>query len=517
MTASVKELIVVFFIALIVFRFARPVALRFGSEADFKRRRNVWIVLTVTAFLSPSFWLYVLVAVPLMSWAGRKDSNPVALYLLLLHVIPSVPVQIPVVGINELFDLDNYRLLSLCVLIPAAWRIRRSPNRAGIRGFEAMDLLLFGYGALQVALFLPPDLPGHVLLHDSPTNMVRRAFLYLVDTYALYYVISRSSTNRAVLVEAMAAFCLASMIMAADAVFEAAKHWLLYADFARGWNDDPTLGFYLLRGTSVRAEASAGHALSLGYLLAIGLGFWLYLKASVPARRTRIIGTLALGLGLFCAYSRGPWIGAVTIYFAFAALSPRGLPGLAKAAGAMFVLAGAVSLTPLGSRIMNVLPFMGGSVDNASYEYRQRLAERSWELIKLHPLLGDQLAFLKMEDLRQGQGIIDMVNAYAGVALDKGLIGLAIFMAIILTALVKAYRTSKAVARSDNDLALIGASLVACVLGTLLMLENASFFLGYDKLFWVLAGLCAGYAHLSSASELRAPEKARSRGRWEPA
>lgn len=517
MTPSVKELIVVVFIALVVFRIAKPVALRFSSEADFKRRRNVWFVLTATAFLSVSFWTYVLVAVPLMTWAGRKDSNPVAFYLLLLHVIPSVPVDIPVVGINALFDLDNYRLLSLCVLIPAAWRIWRSGDRTGIRQIEAMDLLVLAYGALEIALFLPPDLPGHVLLQDSPTNMLRRAFLFFVDTYALYFVISRSSTTRAFLVEAMAAFCLASLIMAADAVFEAAKHWLLYADFARGWNNDPTVGFYLFRGTSVRAEASAGHALSLGYLLAIALGFWLYLKSHVPMKRTRILGTLALLLGLFCAYSRGPWIGAVTIYFAFAALSPQGFPRLLKAAGGLFVLAGAVSFTPLGSRIMSVLPFMGGSIDAGSYEYRQRLAERSWELIKAHPYFGDQMAFSKMEDLRQGQGIIDMVNTYAGIALNKGLIGLAIFLAFILTALVKAYRTSKAVARSDPDLALIGASLAACVLGTLLMLENASFFLGYEKLFWVLAGLCAAYAHLSPAPELRATERTRRRRHWEPA
>ncbi len=517
MTPSFKELIVVLFIAGVVFRFAKPVALRFSSEADFKRRRNVWFALTVTAFLSSSFWLYVLVAVPLMTWAGRKDKNPVAFYLILLHVIPSVPVDIPVVGINELFELDNYRLLSFCVLIPVGWRIWRSKDRTGIQRLDGMDMLVLAYGALQVALFLPPDLPNHVLLQDSPTNMLRRAFLFFIDSYVLYFVVSRASSSRAVLVEAMAAFCLACLIMAADAVFETAKHWLLYADFARGWNNDPTLGFYLLRGSSVRAQASAGHALALGYLLAIALGFWLYLKSHVPTRRIRTVGTLAFCLGLVCAYSRGPWIGAVTIYFAFSALSPQGFPRLLKAAGGLIILAGAISLTPLGPRIMSVLPFMGGSVDSGSFSYRERLAARSWELIKEHPYFGDQLAYQKMEDLRQGQGIIDMVNTYAGIALNKGLIGLAIFLAFILTALVKAYRMAKAVAKSDNDLALIGASLVACVLGTLLMIENASFFLGYDKLFWVLSGLCAAYAHLRPASAQPIAANPSSRGHWEPA
>ena len=35
-------------------------------------------------------------------WGGRKDSNPVAFYQLLMQVNPDTPVEIPTVGINEL-------------------------------------------------------------------------------------------------------------------------------------------------------------------------------------------------------------------------------------------------------------------------------------------------------------------------------------------------------------------------------------------------------------------------------
>jgi O-antigen ligase len=515
MSTIFKEMIVVVVIAVVMFALAKPIALRFSTEADFIRRRNVWFALTVTAFLSPSFWLYALVAIPLMAWAGRKDTNPVAFYLLLLHVIPPVPVDIPVIGINALLPLDNYRLLSFCVLIPAAWRLWRSKDPARIRRFEAMDILLFAYGGLEIAFFIPPDLPGHVILPDSPTNMMRRAFLFYIDVYVLYFVMSRFCSTRRAIIEAQAAFCLACAVMAALAIFEAGKHWLLYADFAKGWVTDPNLGVYLLRGSSVRAAASTGHSLALGYLLAIAFGFWLYLKSHIIARRTRIAVTFLLWLGLLAAYSRGPWIGAVAIYFAFAALSPRAR--LFKVAGVVVILAGAISMTPLATRIMNVLPFMGGSLDSGSFQYRERLAERSWELVKEHPYFGDQLAYTEMEDLRQGQGIIDVVNAYAGVALNKGLIGLSIFVVFILTALVKAYRATRATMKSDTDLAFLGASLVACVLGTLLMIENASLILGYGKLFWVLAGLCAAYAHLRPAPERRVTVKTHNGGHWEPA
>src|SRR5579864_8499482 len=132
MLGSIKQLIIVLVIATAIFGFGKPLALRFMSAEDFSRRRKVWFVLTATAFLSPNFWLYALVAIPLLLWAGRKDSNPIALYLLLLQVIPSIPVDIPVVGIGELFKLDNYRLLSFCVLIPTASRLRRSKDAARI-------------------------------------------------------------------------------------------------------------------------------------------------------------------------------------------------------------------------------------------------------------------------------------------------------------------------------------------------------------------------------------------------
>jgi hypothetical protein len=496
MLSSIKQLIIILVIATAIFGFGKSLALRFMSAEDFSRRRKVWFALTATAFLSPSFWLFALVAIPLLVWAGRKDSNPIALYLILLHVIPSIPVEIPVVGIGRLFELDNYRLLSFCVLIPTAWRLRRSKDPTRIQRLETMDYLLLAYGAVQIALFVPPDLPSHVILQDSITNVLRRAVLFFVDVYALYFAVSRTCTSSRSIIEAQAAFCLAAAVMAATAGYESLRHWLLYADMSLRWNSLlPAWAFYITRSDTVRASASAGHPLALGYLLAVAFGFWLYLLPKVKAKLARVIPALLFWLGLITAYSRGPWIGAVTIFFAFAALGPRAAPRLLKATGVAVLAVGALSISPLGERIINVLPYFGGSVDNANVVYRERLAERSWELIKEHPFFGDQLVFTKMQDLRQGQGIIDLVNSYADVALFYGLVGLSFFVGFISTALFKAYHRSRSTKAADPDIALLGACLVSCIAGTLLMMENCSFVLGYEKMFYVLAGFAAAYAH----------------------
>jgi hypothetical protein len=146
MFLTLKELFVVLVIAAVVFRLARPAVSLFLTPEDLARRRNVWFLLTVVGFLSPSFWIYTLVAVPAMVIAGRKDSNPSALYLLLLQVVPPVEIPVPMFGMGRLIDINNYLLLSFCVLAPAALRLMRSKDPMYKQGFTATDFCLLTYG-----------------------------------------------------------------------------------------------------------------------------------------------------------------------------------------------------------------------------------------------------------------------------------------------------------------------------------------------------------------------------------
>ncbi len=493
------ELIYILGIAALTFGLAKPIFRRFSLESDFLRRRNVWFVLTITAFLAPNFWVFVVIAVPLFTWAGRKDSNPIALYLLLMHVVPPVQVAIPVpssiVGINQIFNLDSYRLLSLCILVPAAWGLRRPNSGSSTRRVNSMDFLLLAYGAIQVAFFVRPDTPDAAYLHDSATNVLRRAVLFFIDIYVVYFVVSRTRWTRHALLEVLAAFCLACVLMASLAVFEGLRHWLLYAELSRNWGGGLS---YLERSGVLRAAVSTGHPLALGYLLAIGLGFWLYLRTHIDSMWSRVVCTLLIWLGLLAAYSRGPWIGALLIYVVFVALGPRATPRLIKASALVALVAAVVLVSPLGDRVTQVIPLMGGRVDVASVEYRQRLARRSLELIREHPAFGDQDVYSKVQDLRQGEGIVDFINTYVEVAVFYGLIGLSLFVGFILVGMVKSYRIARMLRESDPDLSALGVALVACIIGTLLMISACSFVLGYAKMFYVLGGLAVAYTHESA-------------------
>jgi len=502
---GIKELVVILVLATVTFRLAKPIALQFSSESDFCRRRNLWLVLTAAGLLSPNFWLFALLAVPLLYWGQRKDTNPVAFYLALLQVIPPVNIDIPIVGINQLFPLNIYRLLAVCVLVPAAlrYRRRRQPGSAA-PGFGTLDVLLIGYGLLTTVLYVPPDLPNHVILPDSFTNLLRRGFLFLLDVYVIYFAVDRTCSSRGAIADALAAYCISCALLAPIAIFETANSWLLYVDMAVRWTGDPGWGFYTMRGTTLRAMASTGGPISLGFMLALAFGFWLYLGSHVKSRWTRGAVISLYVLGMLAAYSRGPWTGALAIYLVFAAIGPGAFRRVFKAVAVLAIAVGGLLASPLGDRMISVIPFMGGSVDSSTIRYREHLAERSWELIKENPFLGDQLAMQKMEDLRQGMGIIDLVNTYANVALFYGLVGLFLFAGFILLGLRRDHQLAKLVAQSDPDLALLGATLVACIVGMLVMLASSSLYWQYAIMFYVLGGLAGAYARLGAPARTAA-------------
>ena len=497
MLSSIKELFVVSALAALVFYFAKPIALQFMRAEDFSRRRLTWFLLTGASFISPNFWLYTLVAVPMLVWAYRRDANPIALYAFMLHVIPPVPVIIPILGVNGLFPLDNFRLLAFCVLLPGSLRYRRDLNGKRVVAFGPMDALLLAFGALQIALYTCPDLPHHSYIPDSATNALRRALLFLLDAYLLYYSVSRICRSRAMLIEIAASFCLASGVMAAIAMFEHTRGWLLYVDIASRWGTDRNAAFYLMRGGAVRAQVSAGHSIALGHVLAVAFGFWLYLKSHVGDQKRRIGGIVLYWGGLIAAFSRGGWLGAAVIYFTFNAVGPRAVSRLAKGAAIAAAMGCLVLASPMGDTVLQMLPQPGHTADL----YRHRLAERGWELVFAHPLFGDQFPWPAMEDLRQGEGIIDLVDTYLGVALNYGLVGLFCFLGFILIGMTKVYVRSRALVRSDPDLAMIGASLVACIVGTLVMIDSNSFNMGPERILYMLAGLAAAYSRIAKSPQ----------------
>jgi hypothetical protein len=503
MITNLKALVVVLGIAAAVFHALKPTVLRFCDAADFARRRNVWFGLTIAGFLSPSFWIYAVVAAPVMLWAGKKDSNPISLFLLLCFVVPPDTFDVPGV-----FAFDNLRLLSLFLLLPAAIRFRGRPEERRQPKWALVSFCLVGFWILETLVFLPPDLPDHTILADSVTNVLRRALLFFLDGYVVFWVTLRTLVTRRAIQETLVVFCLNCCVLATLACFETVRHWLLFTSITFDWASVSTE--YNMRGGALRALVSSGGPLSLGYMLAIAFGFWQYLKIGEPSRLRSIGVDIVLWLGLLASYARGPWLGAFAIYVFYLALSPGAFKSILKAVILGGALVALVLSLPIGTRILQGLPMFGGSVNTDTIDYRSRLLHRSIELILDSPFFGDQLAFLKMEDLRQGQGIIDLTNTYLQVALDYGLIGLALFSGVLIFATAKTWRLSRRLVRSDRDDGMLGICLVACGLGTIFMLADNSFMLAYEMFYFVLAGLMGAYVNAARSIPVAASNAARA-------
>ncbi|MET0335146.1 MAG: hypothetical protein ABW190_12800, partial [Rhizobacter sp.] len=292
MVADLKALVVVLGLALIVFVLTKRIFLRFMTEEAFTFRRNLWIFLTAAGFLIPNGAVYFLVAGVVVFWAGRKESNPIALWVILFHAVPPTRFKLPSMGLDNLFPIDQYRLMALVLLLPWALRLMQSGDKEQNRSIRVIDWLIIAYGTLEIAKLMP---------YETVTSTIRRIFLSCLDIWLVYYVISRSLRTRERMNEVLAMFCLVCAVHAPVAAFEAVRTWPLYAGIAANWGAGSA---YVFRAEVLRALSSAGHPLALGYMIAVAFGFWMHLRNRVKPRYVELGFAAWLWMGLIAAYSR---------------------------------------------------------------------------------------------------------------------------------------------------------------------------------------------------------------------
>ena len=478
MLNNLKALVVVVVLAWIAFRLARPLCLQYISARTFARRRNVWFAVTIVAFVSPAFWMYALFVIVLLSWAAARDENPLALYAMVMFAVPDARFYIPTFLINQLFDLTHTRLLSIVILIPLMVRNLRDPSRSADNKLRLPDWFLLGFLLLQVVLQLP---------YESVTAAMRRGFLLFIDIFVLLYAFGRLSDKNKVS-EVVATVWLAAALMAPIGIFEWAKGWHLYTGLSSGWGD-PNVFAYIFRGGGLRSQAAVGHSLGLGYGLAVCIGFFLYLK-SRSALKSFDMGVLAVvAMGLYTTGARSAWVMAMIIVLFFVAFRPGAARKLAGTAALGAVFIAIMYFTPLKESVIDRLPLIGNT-DQDTVQYRQQLYDVSLPLIWQNPFFGDPFVTRNMESLRQGQGIIDIVNGYLFSALFYGLVGLFLQMAALTWGLSRACSVLWWARQNDSAAGLLGASLVAVFVGTLSYIATS----GFGPTTYLIAGLLLSYS-----------------------
>ncbi|MHC8299321.1 O-antigen ligase family protein [Pseudomonas sp. ZS1P83] len=484
-----RALLVILVLAGIVFAIARRPAADLIPDRNFTRRRNLWFVLTLLAFVSHSFWVYAGIAAIVLTFARKSERNPVALFFLLLFLIPPAPSEIPGFGlINYFFTLNHIRLLALCVLLPAFFALR---GRA--------DTVPFGRTWPDKLLAANLLLTGLLYLRDTTVTDTLRQTLYLfIEVFLPYYVASRALKNLSDFKDALFGFVLAAMVLSLIGLFEFSRNWQLYRALIDALGLQWEMSGYLSRGGSLRASATTGQAIALGFVISVAIGFYLYLQEDVRSRLQRSLGALLLAGGLFAPLSRGPWIGAAAIITVFIATGRNAVKRLILLAVAGVLALPLLAIVPGGQKVLDLLPFIG-TVEVENITYRQRLIDNAVIVIQRNPWLGsfDYRSTPEMQSLTQGQGIIDIVNTYIGIALSFGLIGLTLFVVFFVSVLQGIRKGMRSFPNKDDEARRLGRALLATLAGILITIVTVSSITVIPVVYWSVAGLGVAYAQMA--------------------
>jgi O-antigen ligase len=445
-----------------------------------------WYWVTAFAFLSHSFWIYALLTsiFVMVRFQRASPAELCALFCLLLFAVPPTGPEVPGVGgVAYLFELTNTRMLTLLLLIPAISRLKDSPN---------VRLLKSPGGKMFVALFM---LFAVLQTRDQNlTNSLRKIFVLFLDFGIPYYAFSRATRTTDDFRLILGAFCTSVAFLSAMAFFEFLRSWNLYLAMMSASGVEWSLSTYLPRDGMLRATGTSGQAIVMGFVAATALGFWLNLSRLIPSSISKKAVSVVLALGFFASLSRGPWLGFLAMFMAHSWLQGKQIGRLIKIGALAVAAVYAASFTPQGARLVNLLPFVG-KVDSENTAYRQKLFDNSMLVIEKNLWLGSEnyLETPEMQEMIQGQGIIDIVNTYILIALDNGVIGLTVFIAFFLSALLSVVKKTKQLEHHREEHSL-GLSLASTLAGILLMIVSVSPISFVPTVLWIVAALCSAFS-----------------------
>lgn len=417
------------------------------------RARPILMAAFALGMLVPNKWVLYAFVVGIIPLMARSRSQIPPIYVVAVLAVPPMSLQLAF-GSFYLFEVDRYLFAGLgaaiAYLMHPAGRNRLPP--AGI------DLSIVILVALEMV-----EARGTTF-----TNMLRSDASIACSLILPYVVLSRSFRKPEDLGRLMLAICLCGFAMSAIGLYESRRGALPYDMVQNRIGILGTISSYShQRAGALRATGSFVEATSFGLFVSLAFVALLPIRTMFRSKWSWRVAMGGLIVGLYSANTRAGMIALVVGVLAYDLYGRRWAAFGRKAAG-IGVLGVILLVAARFSHGLAVrLGLAGDSVGTA--DYRKMLLTRGWEEIRKHPWFGmstDQI-YASLADLRQGEGIIDFVNAYVWYGLIAGFVGMAAFVLIFLFPATRALLNRRRLKRLPQGIELAGAVFAAALLNAI--------------------------------------------------
>jgi hypothetical protein len=401
-------------------------------------------------FLSPKLVIaHIAVAlIPLI--LGRTKLKVGMIVAMGLFALPTLQSNITIGGIWLIpWTMQNTLVLSaLVAFLIAPGQIPRAPPRA--------DAAMF----IVLAVLIVIDARGGAW-SGYLRQVASYTFLYAIPVF----LITRSARNAVELRTLLAAMAGLGVVLAVVVLYEARSSWPLYSPILSHF-DFAVRVVVKWRGGLMRAYGPMGEATQMGCVLVIGFAAALASRRSFKSNVAYITVVSIIALGSLAPQSRGGMIG-IAVAFVISSFYRRGVSGMGQVGAAGALLGGAYT----GSLIVGTLgsQFSTSLTEAGVGDYRSTLLRRGLEEFWKSPIFGDSFANVlpRMNDLVQGEGLVDFVNTYLYIALFAGGIGLLLFCASFILPMARLVQIRRVLPPESADrevagfcLALLGSAAV---------------------------------------------------------
>lgn len=451
--------------------------------------KKAWFLVTFWGIFAPQIWVLLGGMAAIVFFLKRNFQNDpvglIGLFLVCVFAIPNVFGYLPGIGpIYTLFKLDTVALCSMIILLPL---LKSSLKKGPLFSFDT-DKYVLGYYLLVFMLDL----------RAVPVTEVGRQFINnFFEGILPYLVISRNLTclrdHHRVIGAMVFMFAVMTLIAAYEAVLKQYLYTIIKFKY-RLVHPVMLVGNY--RAGFLRSMGVIASPISLGIFMGFLVSAVLYLNHFARKNIHNFVAFLLAIMSLIFTFARGSWVGSLVSNLLYVLRNERAFGKFFKLGVYACLALIAISFTPYVEKLEELLPakFRGEEAHRTdTFDYRSRLLENSIIVIKESPGFGNSnfLSHPAMQEMKQGQGIIDVVNTYLSISLNHGLVTLVIFLLAILPNMWKIYSLSQKLPEQYAMLSRYSKFIAFTMLGVLIMIYNMSP-LGYLRLYiWVLIALQA--------------------------